>query len=107
MRVCNNPTSFAAYKIERRVKMRMRMFVSIVLVVAACTLVTGCGKESGQTSDPTPRTSQTSDEYNALREARRSGNRGDVHRELMKKTEGSRDVDDLVRSLKEAEEGSR
>jgi len=66
--------------------MNITRAIIVALIFLFINIVAGCGAESDQTSDQTPRKFQTSDDHEALRKARRSGNRGDVHRELMKKS---------------------
>jgi len=76
--------------------MRIRFLVPYLGLAAVLFALLGCGHGPSQ-----------DDGYQGLRNARKYGKRSDIHKELMRKLEGSRDVEELGRKLKEAEEKSR
>ncbi len=72
------------------------IFTSLVIMVFAF----GCDESS---------TSEKTSKYDDLRDARRSGNRGDIHREVMGDLQANppRNVEELSDRLREMEERSR
>jgi len=76
--------------------MKIRLLIPGLGLAAVLFALLGCGRGPSQ-----------DDGYEGLRNARKYGKRSDIHRELMKKLEGSRDAEELGRKLKEAEEKSR